>query len=349
MPCRIRTYALPLVVLLVACGAPKPAVPPAEPATSESAVHSPSKVSGRGIASLTGTEVSFRECGTPAAAARTLLDADHAIADAFAALGVKPPDGLYVELDGSDALLRARSLRIDRDCDEPVFDGEFVVNGDDPFWQIAISDAGIVFNDSKNPLGKGTTFPYAFTRTETGSVLYATKLDKPKSATLEIALESGRCIDTAHTELRNFKAHVVKDGQKLEGCAFAGVPHGEFGDAPLDELNRFAGTGPNAVGLFKDPAIKKRLEDLLGAAMPTFVDNMKVQAPLMKNAGVFYVTGNKAHEGGSDTAVFLADPATDTIEVILVTHGTRQDLKEGGRDVPLPADVATFLGNTDKH
>jgi hypothetical protein len=69
----------------------------------------------------------------------------------------------------------------------------------------------------------------------------------------------------------------------------------------------------------------------------------------MKNAGVFYVTGNKAHEGGSDTAVLLADPATDTIEVILVTHGTRQDLKEGGRDVTLPADVATFLGNTDKH
>ena len=296
---------------------------------------------------MSGTQVSFRGCGAPAAEVRTLPDADHAIANAFTTLSARPSEGLYVELDDADALLRARALRTDRACDEAVFDGEFLVHGGDANWSIAISDAGIVYRDSKEL--KGRVFPYAFTRTATGSVLYATKLDKPKSATLEIALEPGRCIDAAHAELVSFKAHVVKDGTKLEGCAFAGVPHGEFGDAPLDELNRFTGTWPNTVELFKDPAIKKRLEELLGGTMQTFLDNMKVQGPLMKDAGVFYVTGNKAHEGGSDDAVFLADPATDTIGVILFTHGTRKDFKEGGRDVTLPAEVVTFLGNLDKH
>jgi uncharacterized membrane protein len=272
------------------------------------------------------------------------VDADHAIADAFATLSAKPPS-LYVELDDAGALLRARPSRVDHDCDEPVFDGEYVVHGSDADWSIAISDAGIVYRDSKDP--EGRIFPYAFTRTETGSVLYATKLDKPKSATLEIALEPGRCIDNAQTELRSFKAHVIKDGTKLEGCAFAGVPRGEFGDAPLDELNRYAGT--NVVGFYKDPAIKKRMEALLGGAMQSVLGNTKVVGALMKDSGIFYVTGIKAHDGGADQAVFLADPATDTIEVILVTHGTRQDFREGGRDVTLPAEVATFLGNLDKH
>ena len=346
MLCRIRAYALPLIAFLVACGTPKPAVPPAEPAASESAAHSPSKIPVRGIVSMSGTQVRFRECGTPASAAKPLADAGQAIVRAFATLSAKPTEDLYVELDGAGALIRARTLRIDRACEEPVFDGEFVVHDRDHNWSIAISDAGIVYRDSKDL--KGRIFPYAFTRTATGSVLYATKLDKPKSATLEVALEPGNCVDTGHTDLGNLEAHVVKDGQKLEGCAFAGVPRGEFGDAPLDELNRFIGTWPNAVELFKDPAIKKRLEELLGGEMQTFLDNTKVQGPLMKDVGVFYVTGNKTHEGGSDNAVFLADPAADTIEVILVTHGTRQDFKEGGRDVTLPAEVVTFLGNLDK-
>jgi hypothetical protein len=41
--------------------------------------------------------------------------------------------------------------------------------------------------------------------------------------------------------------------------------------------------------------------------------------------------------------VFLADPATDTIGAILFAHGTRQNFKEGGRDIALPADLAATV------
>ena len=69
----------------------------------------------------------------------------------------------------------------------------------------------------------------------------------------------------------------------------------------------------------------------------------------MKDGGVFYVTGNKPHQGGLDNAIFLADPATDTLAVILYADGVRQDFKEGGRDVALPAEVVTTVGNMETH
>ena len=66
------------------------------------------------------------------------------------------------------------------------------------------------------------------------------------------------------------------------------------------------------------------------------------------HAGAFYATANKQHQGGLDNAVFLADPASDTIEIVLLTHGLRQDFKEGGREVALPSEVLKAIGNMEK-
>ena len=347
--------AIPLFLFLAACGGPKSVAPPAEQPPAEAAGEFSSNGAVRGIASKSGNTITFRACGAPGGAAMTLTDHQGELANAFGTLSTKPEDGVYVELDGAPAadgttlawtkLLRARSLGEGIPCDAPVFEGEFVANGNEPFWGIEIRQDGIVYRSPEMP--KGRTYPYAFTRTETGSVVYATKTESPAVSTLEIALEPARCVDSMSGELRSFKAHATLDGLKLEGCAVAGVPHGEFGSAPLDELKRFTGTYPHTVHLWKRPVIRKRLEALLGTKLTAFLDNMKVQSPLMKDGGVFYVTGNKPHQGGLDNAVFLADPALDTLAVILFVNGARQDFKEGGRDVALPADVVTTISNME--
>jgi uncharacterized membrane protein len=285
-----------------------------------------------------------------------LSDPRSELARAFDSLDAKPTDGIYVELvsgPGPDrqtlsltTLLRARALGEGIACDAPVFEGEFVASGNEPFWAIEIREDGIVYSSPDIP--KGRKYPYAFTRTETGEVVYATKIEAPALSTLEIALEPANCTDSMSGELRSFKAHVVLDGRSLEGCAIAGVPHGEFGNAPLEELNRYTGAYPRTVQLWRDGAIQKRLEALLGPTMTTFLDNMKVQSPLMKDDGVFYVTGNKPHRGGLDNAFFLADSASDTLAVILFVNGSRRDFREGGRDVALPAEVATTIGNMER-
>lgn len=346
--------AVPLVLWLSACGGSKSAPAPAEPAAADDTDSSTSNAPLRGVATTSGATTSFRPCGAPAANAMTVTDGSGELARAFSTLAAKPSDGIYVELAGEidgtrltlTSLLRAHALGGALACDAPVFDGEFVANGNEPFWAVEIRENGITFRSPEMP--KGRTYPYAFTRTETGSVVYATKVEVPTVSTLEVALEPAQCADSMSGELRGFKAHVTHDGAKLEGCAIAGVPRGEFGSAPLDELNRFAGAYPQAVRVWKDPAIEARLEALLGKALPAFLANMKVESPVMKDGGIFYVTGSAPHRGGLDSAVFLADPATDTINAIVFVNAARRDFKEGGRDVAIPAEVATMIGNMDK-
>jgi uncharacterized membrane protein len=354
---RANFAAIPLVLLLAACGGPKSGTAPAAQPATEGSGESSSNGPLRGVASRSGDTIVFQACGAPSGNAVTLADPEGVLVQPLASLSGNPGDGIYVELAGApgadgktlsvNALLRARALRESIPCDAPIFEGEFVANGNEPFWAIEIRENGIVYRSPE--ILKGRTYPYAFTRTPTGSVVYATKIEAPSVSTLEIALEPTRCVDSMSGELRSFKAHVTLDGRKLEGCAVAGVPHGDFGNAPLDELNRYSGAYPRTVRLWSDPAIQKRLEALLGTSMRAFVENMQVQSPLMKDGGVFYATGNKAHRGGLDGAIFLADPASDTIAVILFANGLRRDFKEGGRDVALPAEVGATIGNMEKH
>lgn len=347
--------AIPLLLVVAACGRPTAEPAPAEEPAVETQEEPSSNLPVRGILKISGVVTTFLECGSPAAAAMTLTDSAGELAKAVASLEAKPSEGIYVEFDGAPAadgktlmwkqLLRAHGLREGPACDAPVFEGEFLTNGNEPFWSVEIRENGIVYRSPALP--KGRVYPYAFTRTASGAVVYATKTDGPVVSTLEISLTPNRCVDSMSGELRSLKAKIALDGRELSGCAVAGVPRGEFGNAPLDELNRFTGAYPRTVHLWDEPLLHKRLDTLLGASMKTFLMNMNVQSPLMKDGDVFYVTGNKPHQGGLDNAVFLADPASDTLAVILYVNGARRDFKEGERDVALPAEVVTMIGKTE--
>jgi uncharacterized membrane protein len=351
---RRRGAVLPLLLLaLAACGGPKEEAPTSPPAGASAAPAPAAHARLRGIATTSGDATRVVACGAPTSSSVALDDADHAIDQARSTIGAPPTEPIYVELEGAagsdegpfrvSTLLRARASDPAGACRVPVFEGDYLVDGADTPWTVEIRDDAIVYRGPAHPAGR--TFPYAFTRTETGSIVYATRVDKPSVSTLEAALEPGLCFDARTKEVRGFTAHVAIDGKKLEGCAATGVPGGEYGPSPLDELNRYAGTYPRAAGLWSRAPIKGRLTALLGRSMTEFVDDMRVEGPLIKDRGVFYAIGNAPHRGGSDLAVFLADPATDTIEVVLSTGKVRRSLKEGGRDVPPPAEVAAVLGS----
>jgi uncharacterized membrane protein len=344
---RVNLAAIPFLLLLaVACGEPKVGTRSAEPPATETGSEPSSTGPVRGILTIVDGVTTLRECGAPAKAATTLADPAGELAAAFASLNADPSGGIYVELEGLQGkLLRASGRKEGAGCDTPVFEGEFVASGNEPFWAVEIRENGIVYRSPELPTGR--IYPYAFTRTASDAVIYATKTEGPVVSTLEVSLEPERCVDSMSGELRSFKARVALDGRSLSGCAITGVPRGEFGDAPLDELNRFAGAYPHTVHLWDDPVIHERLKTLLGPSMKAFVENMKVQSPVMKDGGVFYVTGNRPHQGGSDNAIFLADPASDTLAVILFVNGTRRSFNEGGREVVLPDEIVTMIGNRD--
>jgi uncharacterized membrane protein len=345
-----------MLVSLAACGGDRPAPAAVEPPSGSPDTgvdDASSALPVRGLVVKTGDSFSLHECGAPAGRAINVVDAAGVLAKAFGALDAPAAVGIYAEVRGPlstdlgsltlTELVRARALGGGLACEPPVFAGDYVANGNEPFWAVEIREDGIVYRSPEEP--KGERYPYAITRTETGGSLYATKIAQPKVSTLEISLTPGRCVDSMSGELRAFKAHVVRDGTRLEGCATAGVPPGGFGDSPLDELNRFAGAYPDPAAFWRSPWLGPRLAALLGPKLATFLANIQVRTPVMKDGGVFYVTGNKPHQGGLDNALFLADPASDTIEVILLVNGAREDFKENGRDVAFPAEVTTTLAN----
>lgn len=352
----LRTAAIvSLLVSLAGCGGD--AAPRSEARKEPSpADDSSAELPRRGYVLKTGDTFTFQECGAPSGRSLNIVDRWGELAKAFAGLGGSAGAGIYAEVRGPlsadhgsltvNELVRARHPGGGLACEPPVFAGDYVVNGNEPFWAIDIREDGIVFKSPETP--KGLTYPYALTRTETGSAVYATRIDAPRVSTLEIALEPGRCVDSMSGEVRSFKAHAVHDKTTLEGCAAAGVPPGEFGDAPLDELTRYLGSYPEAPGMWSQPPLGPRLATLLGAKEKTFLENIRVRTPVMRDGGVFYVTGNKPHQGGLDMSIFVADPSTDTITVILFVRGVREDFKEASRDIALPAEVAATIANVSK-
>ena len=332
-----------LVAALCGCGGSSapPAAPPAHAAGSDRP--GPAGPPARGEVVAAGGGLSFRPCGAPESRAMRLTGATGEIPGS-----ARPA---YVELRGApssdgtsfavEALVRLGTRADAPSCGVPVFDGDFVASGSEPSWEIEIRRDAIVLRSPDLP--KGRSYPYSAFRTAQGTIVYATKLERPKVSTLAVTIGPGRCVDGTSGEIRSFKAHVEQDGRALDGCAAAGVPDGGFGDDPLDELARWAGANPGSSGLWSAPVLKPRLAALLGPGLPAFEAGMQAAGALMSDGGVFYAAGRKLGDGGRDAAIFLADPDRDTIEVILVEKGRREDFKEGGREVPLPPEAQAVI------
>ncbi|HEX4824473.1 MAG TPA: hypothetical protein VFV19_09175 [Candidatus Polarisedimenticolaceae bacterium] len=331
--------AILLVTSLYACGGAREAAPP-PPAPQAAEDEGPPL---RGTLVRSGGSVELQVCGSPAGRTVRLADPHGQLAGDLPA---------YVELrgtasvDGStftvSSVGRARSAHEGSGCETPVFDGDFEVRGQEPSFTIDIRDTGIVYRSPDEP--KGVTYPYGVTPNATGRREYASKIEGAHGSTLDVVLEPGRCLDAKSGEIFAYKALVTRNGAKLEACAAAGVPTGGFGDAPLDELARWLGTYP-APSTWTTPPIGARLDVLLGPKAAAFRQHVAVRSPLMKDGGIYYVVGNRAHEGGLDNAIFMADPATDTINVVLFRNGEREEFKEGDRAIEPPEEVRKILGS----
>src|SRR5258706_3599657 len=148
MPGLNWAVAVPLVLAVAACGAPKTETPTAGEAADAPVDQSPSKIPLRGILATSGAVTTFRECGAPPSHVLTVTDRAGELAKAVVTFSRKPSEGIYAELDGAPevggqtlawtALVRAHALREIVACDAPVFDGEFAASGNEPFWSVEI-------------------------------------------------------------------------------------------------------------------------------------------------------------------------------------------------------------------
>lgn len=109
-------------------------------------------------------------------------------------------------------------------------------------------------------------------------------------------------------------------------------------------LEAAVGRYPADIKLYEASVLTAPLKSLLGDDYDDFLENMGVSGPLSKD-GVLFATGNQPHQGGSDAAFILIDPATQKLEVGLWDDGKFKSFASPGALMNRPADVKTMVSN----
>jgi len=99
--------------------------------------------------------------------------------------------------------------------------GEFKALGNEPFWNVEISELAIVFERMGDDV---LVFPYAAPERSAGTYVYSALSDEPDPRSIEITIERKRCVDSMSGAQFDYSATVMLDRQVLlRGCAKAGA------------------------------------------------------------------------------------------------------------------------------
>lgn len=111
----------------------------------------------------------------------------------------------------------------------------------------------------------------------------------------------------------------------------------------LASLNNFVGKYPAEIKLWEKQPLQGRLRALLGEHYEVFLVNMQVTGPLTASGNIAYVMGNKAHSGGSEAAIFLAEIESNRLHVWLLLNEILTEYHEPGPKIKLPHEVETMI------
>lgn len=119
------------------------------------------------------------------------------------------------------------------------------------------------------------------------------------------------------------------------------------GAPELKSLESLIGTYPHDGAKYLEQGVlAERLKRLLDSRYGALLKNLQTSGPLTKEGDVWMVTGNRQHQGGTDAAAVVIDPARNALRVWLMRSGTQTvytDLREG--EIAWPESVKTLIGN----
>lgn len=123
--------------------------------------------------------------------------------------------------------------------------------------------------------------------------------------------------------------------------------------APLESLASLAdsvGQYPyDADNYLEQGVLAARLRALLGAEYPVLLANMRTVSPLTAADGLWYITGNRPHEGGVEAAAVVIDPRQNALRVWLLNAGQAQEfIDPPAAQIPWPREVQTLIKNQRK-
>lgn len=122
----------------------------------------------------------------------------------------------------------------------------------------------------------------------------------------------------------------------------AGESNGDW-----SSLSEYVGQHPVDSKFYDESPIAPQLRNLLGDKLNVLMQNSDTAAPLQRDGEVFFTSGNKDNEGGSDAFYLLVDPPAKAVEVGLWENGELTVYKTPGSDIPKPQDIQTTISNTE--
>lgn len=116
---------------------------------------------------------------------------------------------------------------------------------------------------------------------------------------------------------------------------------------PLASLQEFVGKYPyDDVNYLEQGVLAARLRALLGDRYPVLLANMRTVSPLTEADGLWFITGNRPHEGGAEAAAVVINPRQNALRVWLLSAGKSSEFVDPPlARIPWPRDVQTLLSN----
>ena len=117
---------------------------------------------------------------------------------------------------------------------------------------------------------------------------------------------------------------------------------------PLTNLRPELGRYPHEGGVYlRQGPLAERLRALLGQERyEVLLQNLQVSGPLSEEGDVWFITGNRQHQGGVEQAAVAFAPDLGVMRVWLLHDGKAQEFTDPpGAQLTWPTDVQTTLKN----
>lgn len=141
-------------------------------------------------------------------------------------------------------------------------------------------------------------------------------------------------------------ALVAESAQKADALPSHDQPGSNA--SPLGELKQYLGSYPSDsnVSFLEQGVLAERLKHLMGKEYPTLLSNLRTVSPLTEEAGRWFITGNRPHEGGTEAAAVVVDAAQNAVRVWMLHEGKVSEYQDPSHiNVPWPQDVQTMVDN----
>ncbi|MDR2298500.1 MAG: hypothetical protein LBE30_09190 [Comamonas sp.] len=124
--------------------------------------------------------------------------------------------------------------------------------------------------------------------------------------------------------------HVAREGEESLGSLTA-----------LEGKYRWDG-----VDYLKEGVLAQRLKALLGDKYETLLKNLETIGPLRAQGGELYVSGNRQHQGGEESAAIVINPERNGLRVWLLSAGQQTVFTDvDGEAIRWPESVQTLMNN----